>query len=75
GKQITYGDLVHEYIGLNQHEGSFKQARSGRYINFLANFMADNPSASREEAISTWKELKNLDIPKTYADWKKYSQK
>src|SRR5712691_10125234 len=40
GIKITYEDLVKQYVRLNQLEGSFPQAPSGRYINFLSKFLA-----------------------------------
>ena len=70
GRLITYADLVTEYIRLNQHQGAYPQEAAGRYINFLANYLADRPESSRESAIQAWKELKGLDIPKTYDAWK-----
>jgi len=71
--KITY-DLVRQYVKLNQLEGSFRQAPSGRYINFLSDFLARENNATREEAMSAWRQLKKLDIPKNYRAWKKYHQ-
>ncbi|MDN5204786.1 SAP domain-containing protein [Fulvivirgaceae bacterium BMA10] len=75
GKKITYGDLVRQYITLNQVKGSFEQVPHGRYINFLANYLEGEKGSTREQAIKTWKELKELNIPKTYQAWKKYQEK
>ncbi|NER14727.1 hypothetical protein GWK08_14820 [Leptobacterium flavescens] len=72
GIKITYGDLVKEYIKLNQAEGSFEQVPSGRYINFVSDFLKNEPDAKREEAIVAWETLKKLNIPKDYRSWKKY---
>jgi hypothetical protein len=72
GRKITYRDLVNKYIELNQTEGRFAQAPTGRYINFLSDFLAAEKQATREEAIAAWKELKILDIPKNYGAWKKH---
>jgi len=74
GIRITYEDLVKQYVRLNQLEGSFPQAPSGRYINFLSNFLAAEKNATREQAVNAWGRLKKLDIPKTYRAWKKYRQ-
>ena len=71
GKDITYGDLVRYYIELNDGKKTFKKIASTRYINFLSDYLANEKNASREEAIAAWHELKELDIPKTYKDWKK----
>jgi len=70
GIKITYEDLVKQYVKLNQVEGSFPQAPSGRYINFMSDFLSGERNATREQAIHDWGELKKLDIPKTYRAWK-----
>jgi len=74
GIKITYEDLVKQYVRLNQLEGSFPQAPSGRYINFLSNFLAGEENATREQAVKAWRQLKKVDIPKDYRSWKKYRQ-
>ena len=74
GIKITYEDLVKQYVKLNQLEGSFPQAPSGRYINFLSNFLAGEKNATRKQAMNAWGRLKKLDIPKDYRSWKKYRQ-
>lgn len=74
GIKITYEDLVRQYVRLNQVEGSFPQALSGRYINFLSDFLAREKNSTREQAMHAWRQLKKFDIPKTYRDWKKYRQ-
>jgi hypothetical protein len=72
GHPITYGDLAKKYVELSDHEGSFAQARSGRYINFLSNFLKNEKGVTREDAIVAWHELKSLDTPKTYVGWKNH---
>ena len=72
GKRITYGDLVKEFVRLCKIEGPFPQEPSGRYVNFLSDFLEGEDGASREEAIEAWKVLKGLDIPKDYRSWKKH---
>lgn len=74
GTKITYKDLVRQYVKLNQFEGSFPQAPSGRYINFLSDFLAGENNSTREHALNAWRQLKELDIPKNYRAWKKYRQ-
>jgi hypothetical protein len=71
-KEITYGDLVNKYIELNQNEESFARIPHGRYINFVADFLANEKGVTREEAIKNWETLKELDIPKTYKSWKEW---
>jgi hypothetical protein len=74
GKAITYQDLIDKYIELNQGEGPFAQAPTGRYINFLSDFLKAE-EGTREQGIEAWKGLKALDIPKTYEAWKEYRKK
>jgi hypothetical protein len=71
GTGITYRDLVDKYIELNEGEEPFKQVPSGRYINFLSDFLKNEKDATREDGIRAWKELKEMDIPKNYSSWKK----
>ena len=41
----------------------------GRYINFISDFMAQNPRRSQGDAVRAWEELKRMDAPKTYEAW------
>jgi hypothetical protein len=70
GTEITYRDLVNKYIELNQGEEPFKQAPSGRYINFLSDFLKNEKGSTREQAIQAWEEVKKMYAPKTYDAWK-----
>ncbi|MFN2577545.1 MAG: hypothetical protein ABR607_07625 [Pyrinomonadaceae bacterium] len=74
GLRITYGDLVQQYVRLNQSQGPFPQAPSGRYINFISDFLAGEKNSTREQAMKSWIQLKKLDIPKNYRAWKKSQQ-
>ncbi len=71
GNEIKYGDLVTEYIRLNLLETPFEKIPTGRYINFLAEYLSNETKASRKEAIAAWEKTKKLDIPKDYTSWKK----
>jgi hypothetical protein len=73
GIKITYEDLVKQYVKLNQHEGRFPQASTGRYINFLSDFLSGERNSTREQAMKAWGQLKKLNIPKTYRDWKQHT--
>jgi hypothetical protein len=75
GVKITYRDLVNKYIELNQSEEKFAQVPSGRYINFLSDFLSAEKEATKEAAIGAWKELKTLDIPKNFRAWKNLKNK
>jgi SAP domain-containing new25 len=70
GKRPTYGDLVRQYIALNKIE-RFEKIPHGRYINFVADFLAAEKGSTHAEAIAAWKKLKQLDAPKDYASWVK----
>lgn len=70
GKKITYGDLVKKYIQLNESKEPFEKIPSGRYINFLAEYLVNEKGATRKEAIKAWKQLKELDTPKNYESWR-----
>lgn len=72
GVKLTYGDLVREYVRLNQIKESFAQIPHGRYINFISDFLATEKGATREQAIKAWSMLKKLDIPKNYRSWQKF---
>jgi hypothetical protein len=71
GKKITYGDLVEQYVKLNQVEEPFEQIPVGCYINFLSDFLRAEKGATRADAIAAWHQLKNLNVPKNYRAWKK----
>jgi hypothetical protein len=73
GIKITYRDLVREYVRLNQVQGSFPQVKapSGRYINFLSDFLAGEKHATRAHALKAWRQLKKAEIPKNYREWKR----
>ena len=68
GNRPTYGDLVQQYVALNRME-RFERIPHGRYINFVAAFLAGEKSGTRSDAIAAWAELKTMDIPKDYASW------
>ena len=70
GGHPTYGDLVQQYIALNKVE-RFEKVPHGRYINFVAEFLAAEKGGTRADAIAAWAELKTMDIPKNYASWVK----
>jgi hypothetical protein len=68
GTHPTYGDLVRQYIALNKMP-RFEKIPHGRYINFVAEFLAANKGATRAKAVAAWNEIKKLDVPKDYASW------
>ncbi len=75
GVKITYGDLVKQYVKLNQTKERFARIPSGRYINFLSDFLSSENGSTKEEALKAWRELKNLDAPKNYQAWKQYCKR
>ncbi len=70
GVRITYKDLIEEYVRLNQSKEPFEQVPTGRYINFLSDFLAAERGATRAQAMRAWAQLKKLDIPKNYRAWR-----
>jgi hypothetical protein len=72
GIKITYGDVVREYVRLNQIEGRFAQIPLDRYINFLSDFLGAEKGSTRKQAIQAWKKLKTLDLPKNYGAWEEF---
>jgi hypothetical protein len=74
-EKITYGDLINQFIDLNQTERKFEKVAVGRYINFLSDFLANEKGASRQQAINEWEKLKKLDIEKDYKSWQRHMTK
>ncbi|MEK6337334.1 MAG: SAP domain-containing protein [Acidobacteriota bacterium] len=72
GVKLTYGDVVREYVRLNETKEPFAQIPQDRYVNFLSDFLAAESETTREQAIKAWKRLKTLDIPKNYRSWKRF---
>lgn len=70
GREISYGDLVQEYVRLNLTREPFARIPHGRYINFMSDFLAAETGATRAEAVKAWKRLKAMDAPKTYQSWR-----
>jgi hypothetical protein len=68
GNHPTYGDLVEQFLVLNKMQ-RFERVPHARYINFVADFLEADKSATRAEAIAAWTKIKALDIPKDYASW------
>ena len=71
---ICYGDLIHEFIRLNDPEVKFDRIPVGRYINFITDYMANEENPTRQQALGAWKKLKNQNIEKEYSAWKKHNQ-
>ncbi len=69
GAAVTYRDLVAEYVRLSTSKQPFVKVPHGRYINFLAEYLANEPNATHAAARAAWKHLKMLDVPKDYASW------
>jgi len=69
GVRLTYGDLVDEYVRLNQTKEPFAQIPYDCYVNFMSDFLAAEKGATREHAMRAWEKLKTLDAPKNYRGW------
>jgi hypothetical protein len=70
--RITYGDLVKQFVMLNQAEGRLPRIPSTRFNNFITDFLANQTHSSRRQAMVAWEELKKLNIPKNYQSWVKF---
>ena len=70
GVEITYRDVIEEYVRLSQSTERFARVPTGRYINFLSDFLAHEPRATTADAIAAWQLLKGMDSPKTYRAWR-----
>src|SRR5947208_2492215 len=69
GVRLNYGDLVREYVRLNQTKEPFAQIPIDCYINFMSDFLAAERGATWEQALRAWKKLKELEVPKNYRSW------
>lgn len=74
GNNITYKDLIEEFIRLNLTEGRLPKITSARFNNFISDFLENEKNSTRKLAMQEWEKLKKLDIPKNYESWKKYNQ-
>jgi hypothetical protein len=74
GRPLTYRQLVEEFIRLNTL-GEFERIPHGRYINFVADFLAKERGGTRAEAVLAWHELKRLEVPKTYEEYASWKSK
>jgi hypothetical protein len=75
GRKITYRDLVLQAIALNENKRGPLRIEHARYINFIADYMADNHGASHGDAVKAWHEIKAMDAPKTYAAWSRLARR
>lgn len=73
-KQITYGDLINQFVELNQTNKAFKKIPSTLFNNFISDFLKNENGATRQEAIKKWEKLKSLKLKKDYKSWKKYNE-
>ena len=69
GKRLTYGQLVRHFVKLNRNKSGPLRTSHGRYNNFVSDYMAHHPGAALQDMLNAWRELKELDIPKTYRAW------
>jgi len=75
GRRITYRDLVLQAIALNETKRGPLRIEHTRYINFISDYMADNPGAAHDDAVQAWHKVKAMDIPKTYAAWARLTRR
>lgn len=70
-KPITYGDLAKAYVEINNSKEPRERIQGTYYMYFLEDYMKNESNATREEGLKAWHKLKQMNIPKTYEDWKK----
>jgi hypothetical protein len=75
GVDLTYGDLIDEYVRLNQSRVPFAKIPHGRYINFVSDYFRARKGATMDDVIAAWAELKTLDMPKTFQAWSKFASR
>lgn len=75
GHKITYGDLVKQFIKLNQSKKPFARIPSTRFNNFISDYLKFEKGSTKSEAQNAWEQLKKIQIPKVYPSWKKYRKK
>lgn len=73
GVPITYRDLVMEHVRLNRPETKHTRAPSARYINFVSDYVAENPGVPMASAIRAWKAVKRMATTKDYRAFKRVS--
>ena len=73
-RPVTYGDLVEQFMALNTVD-RFERIPYVCYINFLADYFAAEKDASRKDALAAWKNLKKMNVPKTYKSWRAAARK
>jgi hypothetical protein len=72
GRKLTYGDLARQALALNRTKSGPLRLEHGRYINFISDFLRDDPGARHREAVRAWHQVKKSNGPKTFAAWKKH---
>lgn len=73
-QKITYGDLINQFVKLNQTDEPFKKIPSTLFNNFVSDYLKNENGATRPDALKRWEELKTLKIKKNYKSWKRYSE-
>jgi len=70
GNQITYRDLVKEYLRLT-NISKLPKIPSAKFNNFITDFLKNEKGKTRTDAIKEWEKLKKMNSPKNYISWKK----
>ena len=67
-KEITYGDIINQFIELSNKKDRLPRVPSTKFNNFITDFLAANEGC-RSEAIAAWEQLKESNIPKSFKAW------
>ena len=67
-KEITYGDIINQFIELSNKKDRLPRVPSTKFNNFITDFLAANEGC-RSEAIAAWEQLKESNVPKSFKAW------
>ena len=67
-KEITYGDIIYQFIELSNKKDRLPRIPSTKFNNFITDFLSTN-EGDRSEAIAAWEQLKESNVPKSFEAW------
>lgn len=72
GEKIKYGDLIHQFVKLNEANEKFEKIPTTLFNNFVSDYLKNQKQATRKQAVTAWEKLKSLPISKDYSSWDKH---
>ena len=67
-KEITYGDIINQFIELSNKKDRLPRIPSTKFNNFITDFLSTN-EGDRSEATAAWEQLKESNVPKSFEAW------